>query len=338
MRVASQPKREILVFGTGGTLKPPRLHKQLTADNILTAVGAVLGWRLAQHAQVRVSVVCRSNYDAIRTNGIGLKTAIWGAGHFRPARVCKSPNDLRNVSFDYVVCANKATSSSNYSSLSSIMSEKTVLVSAQNGVGVEAPLQRSFPDHTVLSGIVYIACNQPRPGIFSQTTSINAHSLALGRYRGLHASDQDLAGEARLHDFASLDTSFKVSQDVIREKWTKQIWNGAFNPIAALSGLNTHQIISSPRHLDMVKRIMRETLLVAQASGVRFDEHIIEQLLVTTKSSIPVVPSMLQDARVGKPMEVEPLCGKSSLTRRQLSSADAIVCRQRVSTCHHLRS
>lgn len=203
------------------------------------------------------------------------------------------------------------------------MSEKTVLVSAQNGVGVEAPLQRSFPDHTVLSGIVYIACNQPRPGIFSQTTSINAHSLALGRYRGPHASDQDLAGDSRLHDFASLDASFKVSQDVIREKWTKQIWNGAFNPIAALSGLNTHQIISSPRHLDMVKRIMRETLQVAQASGVRFDEHIIEQLLVTTKNSIAVVPSMLQDARVGKPMEVEPLCGKNGIIGQCISAIDA---------------
>lgn len=194
------------------------------------------------------------------------------------------------------------------------MSEKTVLVSAQNGVGVEAPLQRSFPSHTVLSGIVYIACNQPRPGVFSQTTAINTHSLALGLYRGPYSQEHTAEAKSRLLDFASLDDSFRASQDVIREKWTKQIWNGAFNPIAALSGLNTHQIVSSPWHLDMVKRIMRETCQVAQASGVSFDEHIIEQLLVTTRNSSPVVPSMLQDARASKPMEIEPLCGKRDST------------------------
>lgn len=275
-----------------------------------TAVGAVLGWRLAQQAQVRVSVVCRSNYEAIRSNGISLRTAIWGAGHFHPARVCKSPNDLRHVPFDYIICANKATSSTNYSSLSNIMSKKTVLVSAQNGVGVEAPLQQSFPRHTVLSGIVYIACNQPRPGVFSQTTSINTHSLALGLYRGPHSQGETTDGESSLLDFASLDDSFRASQHVIREKWTKQIWNGAFNPIAALSGMNTHQIMSSPPHLDMIKRIMKETYQVAKASGVALDEHIIEQLLLTTMNSTPVVPSMLQDARACKPMEIEPLCGK----------------------------
>ncbi|KAM0718633.1 hypothetical protein Q7P37_005704 [Cladosporium fusiforme] len=290
MRVASPPKREVLVFGTG-------------------AVGAVLGWRLAQQAQVRVSVICRSNYEAIRTNGISLRTAKWGAGQFHPARVCKSPKDLRHVPFDYIICSNKATSSSSYSSLSSVVSEKTVLVSAQNGVGVEAPLQQSYPSHTVLSGIVYIACNQPRPGVFSQTTAIDTHSLALGLYRGPYSQGQSTKGEASLLEFASLDASFRVSMDAIREKWTKQIWNGAFNPVAALSGLNTHQIMSSPRHLELIKRIMKETCQVAQASGVSVDEHIIEQLLVTTLNRTPVVPSMLQDARAGKPMEVEPLCG-----------------------------
>jgi 2-dehydropantoate 2-reductase len=275
-------------------------------------VGAVLGWRLAQHPQVRVSVVCRSNYEAICKNGISLKTAIWGAGHFRPARVCKSAFDLRHVPFDYVVCANKATSSTTYNSISSVVHEKTVLVSAQNGVGVEAPLQRSFPRQTVLSGIVYIACNQPSPGLFSQTTSIDTHSLALGLYQGYDPMNSDPERESRLHDFASLAPTFRVSPDVTREKWTKQIWNGAFNPVAALSGLNTHQILSSPRHLDMVMRIMTETYQVAIASGVVLDQLVIEKLLATTKNRAPVVPSMLQDAIIGRPMEIEALCGKSN--------------------------
>ena len=285
-------------------------------DTLYLAVGAVLGWRLAQHPQVRVSVICRSNYEAVRRNGITTRTAIWGGGHFQPARVSRSPFDLRHVSFDYVVCANKATSSTTYGALSSVVGKKTVLVSAQNGVGVEAPLQRCFPESTILSGIVYIACNQPSPGVFAQTSSINTHSLALGLYNGQSSTspDQTQALE-QLKDFGSLEASFRVSHDVLREKWTKQIWNGAFNPIAALSGLNTHQILSSPKHVDMIRRIMKETCQVARASGVSFDDHIVEQLLATTRSSAAVYPSMLQDAIAGKPMEVEPLSGKSNSPR-----------------------
>lgn len=275
-----------------------------------TAVGAVLGWRLAQNPRVRVSVVCRSNYEAVRSNGISLRTAKWGAGHFHPARVCRSPLDLRHIPFDYVVCANKATNSGVYSSLSGLVRDKTVLVSAQNGVGVEAPLQRSFPENTVLSGIVYIACTQPSPGLFAQNTCINAHSLALGLYGRSKSASHDKQREFSLRDFTSLESSFGVSPDVVKEKWIKQIWNGAFNTMAALSGMDTHEIISSPRLLQLVRRIMTETYQVAVASGAVLDESIVEQMLVMTKRSPPVVPSMLQDARAGKPMEVDSLCGK----------------------------
>lgn len=291
MQAVLPPRREVLVFGTG-------------------AVGAVLGWRLAQNPQIRVSVVCRSNYEAVRRNGITTKTAIWGAGHFRPARVSRSPFELRHVPFDYVVCANKATASTNYGGLSSVVGKKTVLVSAQNGVGVEAPLQRCFPEQTVLSGIVYIACNQPSPGVFAQTSSINTHSLALGSYRDHNSTTSNQTQQSQqLQEFASLDATFRVSQDVLKEKWTKQIWNGAFNPIAALSGLNTHQILASPKHVEMIRHIMKETCQVARASGVSFEDHIIEQLLATTRTSAAVYPSMLQDAIAGKPMEIEPLSG-----------------------------
>lgn len=300
---------------------PRSIFYTVDTDTLHLAIGAVLGWRLAQHPQVRVSVVCRSNYEAVRRNGITTKTAIWGAGHFQPARVSRSPFDLRHVPFDYIVCANKATASSTYGALSSVVGKKTVLVSAQNGVGVEAPLQRCFPESTVLSGIVYIACNQPSPGVFAQTSSINTHSLALGLYNGQSSThpDQTKALE-ELQDFASLDASFRVSHDVLREKWTKQIWNGAFNPIAALSGLNTHQIMSSPKHVDMIRQIMKETCQVARASGVAFDDRIVEQLLATTRSSAAVYPSMLQDAIAGKPMEVEPLSGKTSLQSTSMTT------------------
>jgi 2-dehydropantoate 2-reductase len=209
-----------------------------------------------------------------------------------------------------VVCANKATASSAHSSIASVVRDKTVLVSAQNGVGVEEPLQRSFPRHTILSGIVYVACTQPSPGVFHQNTSINTRSLALGLYGGQTAPDPHRVRHSRLLDFASLEPTFGVSQDIVKEKWIKQLWNGAFNTIAAIAGMNTHQLLSSPKHLELVTQIMRETCHVAKASGVPLEDDLVERLVAMTSHRAPVVPSMLQDARASKPMEVESLCGK----------------------------
>lgn len=82
--------------------------------------------------------------------------------------------------------------------------------------------------------------------------------------------------------------------------------------MAAISGMHTHQLLSSPKHLELVKQIMNETYQVAKAGKVSLEDGIIETLLATTMSRAPVVPSMLQDALAGKPMEIESLCGKWS--------------------------
>jgi ketopantoate reductase len=55
---------------------------------------------------------------------------------------------------------------------------------------------------------------------------------------------------------------------------------------------------------------MRETCHGAKASGVPLEDDLVERLVAMTSHRAPVVPSMLQDARASKPMEVESLCGK----------------------------
>jgi ketopantoate reductase len=74
--------------------------------------------------------------------------------------------------------------------------------------------------------------------------------------------------------------------------------------------MDTHQLLSSPKHLEIVTQVMRETYQVAKASNVSLEDGIIDTLLATTMSRAPVIPSMLQDAMAGKPMEIESLCGK----------------------------
>ncbi|KAH3915953.1 hypothetical protein HBH56_066980 [Parastagonospora nodorum] len=286
-----QKPLDILIFGTG-------------------AVGSTLGWRLAQNPNVRLSVVCRSNYDIVKRQGLRMSTAMWGDGMFRPHRVVRSTREVSHVPFDYVVCANKITtsdSSRTINELVPVVSPRTTLVSAQNGVGVEAPLGRAFQNNNILSAVCYISCLQPIPGIVQQISNIRPHAFHIGHYdKPMFGSTMDRA--QKLKDFVALDNRFKQINDVQAERWTKQIFNGAWNPMTAITGLETHPLIASP-YLDTVRRLAQETFNVATGLGVSLPEDLPEKTIEFAKANPSMAPSMLQDARKKRLMEVDSLCG-----------------------------
>ncbi|OJD29310.1 2-dehydropantoate 2-reductase [Diplodia corticola] len=280
---------DILIFGTG-------------------AVGSTIGWRLAQNPHARLSVVCRSNYNAVKQNGIQLSTKMWGNGTFLPYRVIRSPREASDMTFDYVVCANKVTPSDGLSfvgELAPAVTEKTTLVSAQNGVGVEAPLRKAFRNNTILSAICYISCLQPAPGTVQQVSSIRPHAFHIGTYDAREGKGTD---ESRLGKFVALDDRFKRISDAQAERWTKQIFNGAWNPMAAISGLETHPLLTSP-YLQTVRQLAHEMYEVALKLGISLSDDLPAKTIEFAKNNPSLAPSMLQDARMKRPMEVESLCG-----------------------------
>jgi 2-dehydropantoate 2-reductase len=270
---------------------------------------------LAQNPRARLSVVCRSNYDAVRQQGIQMKTEIWGNGTFVPHRVVRSTREVSDISFDYVVCANKATSSDGLSfinDLTPVVSKKTALVSVQNGVGVEAPLRHAFQKNTVLSAVCYISCLQPIPGIVEQVSNIRPHAFHIGTYDTPEHSGS-IADKFKLRDFVALDGKFKQIDDVRAERWTKQIFNGAWNPMTAITGLETHQLLASP-HLHIVRQLATETFNVAVGMGVSLPKDLPVKTIEMARMNPSMAPSMLQDARKRKLMEVDSLCGQSFYT------------------------
>jgi 2-dehydropantoate 2-reductase len=239
-----------------------------------------------------------------------MNTNLWGNATFRPHRVVRSTREISDLAFDYVVCANKITpsdGSATIGELSPVISSRTTIVTAQNGVGVEAPLGRAFPSNTILSAICYISCSQATPGIVQQVSQIRPHAFHIGVY-DTRAFGGSANGKQKLQDFVSLDTRFKQIEDVQAERWTKQIFNGAWNPMTAITGLETHPLIASP-YLVMVRQLAQETFNVAVGSGVSLPQDLPEKTIQSAMNNPSMAPSMLQDARKNRLMEVGPLCG-----------------------------
>lgn len=268
-----------------------------------------MSWRLAQNPHVKLAVVCRSNYTAIKQRGVQLNTKTWGNGNFRPDRVVRSTREVSGIDFDYLVCSNKVTMGDNSSivdELAATISTNTVLVSVQNGVDVEAPLRHAFPENPILSAICHIGCSQLVPGVIEQTVSISPYAFHIGAYHT--PKDRSAVYELALEQFSNLDASFKQIKDVPAARWTKQIFNGSWNLVAALSGLETHALLASP-HLSTVLQLARETFNVAERLGVSLPSDLPERTVELVTKHPSLAPSTLQDARRRMPMELDSLCG-----------------------------
>lgn len=279
-------------------------------------------------------MICRSNYEHVKKGGIQMDTQLWGRGSFRPHRVARTVSEVQEVPYNYVVCANKNVRSNEAAIEDAIrpaVRPTTTLVSVQNGINVEQPLATAFSRNLVLSAICYISCRQTGLGLVEQVSQIRPHAFHIGHFN--HGANDAKSEASRVLDLVRLDAKFKAVEDMNTERWTKMIFNGSWNPVSALSGCDTHQILQQPLFLAVVKRLAEEIYEVAVKSGANLPRDLPLRTLSAAVRVPRMVPSMLQDTRNGREMEIEPLCGKpSESTNIFLRSKAEMNIRQRFKT------
>ncbi|KAM3496952.1 hypothetical protein MY10362_009679 [Beauveria mimosiformis] len=285
-----QKPLEVLVFGAG-------------------AVGSTFGWRAAQKSHVAVSAICRSNYDVVKRQGLHFHTSTWGYGSLTPTRVARHAKELCGIPFDYVVCATKSNPDEQHalmSSLGSLMSKDTTLVVIQNGVEIERPFRAAFPSHTLISSICYASCAM-NGSLVTQPAKIRPHAFHLGLYG--HGDTDAARDRAKLETLAGLDPKFKAVPDIPTERWAKLAWNSAWNPATALFGVQTHSLLQIPAGVSLIRQLVQETRQVALTYGVVLPEDYDDDIIRMTAEVPTLSPSMLQDAKMGRHMEIETICG-----------------------------
>ncbi len=203
----------ILVFGMG---------------NVGTVYSMIL-----HHAGAKVFCVCRSSCSAAKTNGLTVRSSIFGEKTFHPVIVSTVEEAVRRAGtrpFDFVLVCTKAVPMeypNNPPTLlqSAISPGITSIVVIQNGLGVERPYKEAFPDNTIVSGVTYLPTTQISPGVVSHTETQRLH---LGTFP---ASSPTSTEYANVNRFAQIlraypgDVDTTVHHDVQIERWKKLIGN-----------------------------------------------------------------------------------------------------------------
>ncbi|KAI1327420.1 2-dehydropantoate 2-reductase [Xylariaceae sp. FL0255] len=324
------------------------------------AVGCFYASRLHHPSQhIYTSLTARSNYVAIAKSGVSLHTRSFGDYNFRPYAVFPSvdaavPNSPSSAGqnggqppppssgWDCIIMTTKALPdrTDDAAMIAPLVSAKTCIVLIQNGVGVEEPYRKHFPQNPIVSAVTIVSAEQISQGVIRQNRwtriSLGPYNHGLGAKGGkqppaIYAagggdnnSDSELVRRGHecmaklarwwtdLGGIRDVETHTEMELQTIR--WHKLCINAAFNPTAVLSGGrgNADQL-TDPELREHIVGIMNEIWNAApQVLGQPFNHESVatpDRIVRSNERNSGAKPSMLLDWEAGRPMELEVILG-----------------------------
>ena len=265
------------------------------------AVGGFYGGKLAQ-AGARVATLCRSDYEAVKSEGIRV-TSTYGNFHFIPEKVIRHLKEYGSPP-DYLLVGLKVLPEINTAEvIKEAVGPDTAVILLQNGVEIEEPVARAFPNNQIISGLAFICVTRTDPG---HIVHVDFGRLVIGLFpAGKSEKADQLAGL-----FKDSGVPCTVSEDVVTDRWRKLVWNAPFNPISVLAGgADTKTMVENPESLELARQVMEEVCRIAEAVGHPLPAGVVKENIEGTRRMSPYKSSMLVDFEAGRPMEVEAILG-----------------------------
>jgi 2-dehydropantoate 2-reductase len=178
-----------------------------------------------------------------------------------------------------------------------------VVVSLQNGLGVEERLAGVTDGATVLGGMCFLCSNKVGPG--------HVRHLDYGRVTvGEHRPDGTAAGvtdavESLVDDLVGAGLDSVAVEDLDEGRWRKLVWNIPYNGLSVVLAAGTDDLMADPSTRRLVTELMHEVLTGAEACGRRIELGFADRMLADTERMTPYAPSMKLDFEAGRPMEID---------------------------------
>jgi 2-dehydropantoate 2-reductase len=286
------------------------------------SIGGVLAARLAAAgaaAEAEVSVLARgATLAAIKDHGLRLSSAEGTV----TVPVTAADDAAVLGPQDFVVVAVKAQSMTGVAaSVGPLLGPSTAVLSTLNGVpwwfldGFGGPaagqhlssvdpggtIAAALPAPVVIGGTVHLSASSPAPGEVSWRSG---NGLIIGELDG--APSPRLDALASVLGAAGFDVT--VSSRIRDDVWYKLWGNLTLNPICALTGASTGPAMADDLVRGLISAAMGEARTIGERIGCPIAQTPEDRHAVTRKLG-DFVPSMLQDARAGRPLELDALTG-----------------------------
>lgn len=265
------------------------------------AIGSFYG-AILKRAGCQVSVVLRSEYDAVATNGIKIESPL-GDLSYRPDYVYRE-GDTAATTPDYLILCVKVLPGVDRAALvKPWMGDQTRLVLIENGLDIEREMADAYPANPIISCLAFIAASRTAPGEVHHKAY---GRLVMGRYpQGIDEHCRELSDL-----FIAGGIGIDLTEQVVGERWRKCLWNTPFNPLSVLAnGADTATILDTEGGEALIRAMMAEVMAVAAADGHPMPEELVEKNITGTRKMPPYKNSMALDYLNGRPIELDAVLG-----------------------------
>ncbi|RKK14066.1 hypothetical protein BFJ67_g17969, partial [Fusarium oxysporum f. sp. cepae] len=195
-------------------------------------------------------MVLRSNYAVVKERGFRIESCDHGLFKaWRPSGgiLDHIPKfDQSENRYDYIVCCTKNTPDITPSLLQvvqpAIQPGFSAVLLLQNGLNIEKPFEQEFPSNVILSGVSLCGAEETVPGNILHNDS---DRLLVGAFSNAHIEEEKkIRAAQKFVDLyrASGNVVAEFDKDVVFTRWRKVVFNAVYNPICALTDLDTSRL------------------------------------------------------------------------------------------------
>lgn len=267
------------------------------------AIGGFYGLMLAR-AGYDVHFLLRSEYEAVRQNGLHVNSAVQGSLHLDEVQAYRRAADMPKC--DWLLVGAKSTSNPELAPLIvEAAGQDAKVVVLQNGLGIEDDLRVLLPSNIhLLGGLCFICAHRSALGVVEHQA---LGGVNLGYHSGSAATpeQQQALVEAGVSMFRAAGVDSNAAANLAQARWQKLVWNMPYNGLSVLLDAGTAPLMANPDSRALVRSIMLEACGAASACGYPLPEALVDRMMTATDHMPNYLPSMYHDHAHGRPMELE---------------------------------
>ncbi|HON56342.1 MAG TPA: ketopantoate reductase family protein [bacterium] len=269
------------------------------------AVGGYYGLRLMQ-AGYDISFAARSKkLEIFRNEGLTLDSFATGKTEFKSLKLLDTETITDSADkFDLIILSVKSyDTQSNIEKLKKILAPCGKIICFQNGVENEELLLTAFDKNQIIGAAVFIAVALEHGNVVKHT---GTDRIVFG-YWDESINSAELDWLKKIFDSANLPN--ELSQNIKKDKWTKLVWNAAFNSLSVVLNSVVMDMVNNEHSAYLLRNTMFEVIEVAKSLNIIIDKKIIDDYLTIESNIGEFKTSMLQDFEKGRKLEYEYLNG-----------------------------
>ena len=265
------------------------------------AVGAYYGGVLARNGADVVLIARGAHGEAMKRDGLRVESH-WGNYLVHP-EVALTPRDA-GVADLVLHCVKLYSNAETIPTMRPMVSERTVILTVQNGITGGESLAAEFGWERVLEGATYIETSIAAPGHVVQTGS--SARIEFGERDGSVSDRVEKVRDA----LAVPGIQVEVSSDIRASLWSKMVAIGALGTIVTAARASLPEVLEMDGGMETIRTVMEEIVASGKANGVKFPNGIVDAKLSDAIGEADEFQSSLQSDfnRKGK-LELDDILG-----------------------------